>query len=257
VEHIGEGVEHLLHELSVLSINGHEVPASGFVLTNYAFFLIIASVVTLTFFLLGARRVKFRPESRYGNLMEMGVEFVRDNLIADIMGSRGLKYLPFIGTVFFFVLFNNLIGLIPGSKPGTGTMGTTVTWAIVVFVTYHGIGIKNNGLVGYIKHFWPKGVWPPLAAFVALLEIISDFIRPLTLSVRLFANMYAGHIMLGIFSLFTVILFEATGAMKIAAVLPIALQVALYALELFVAVIQAYIFAVLTAVYINGALGSH
>ncbi len=257
MDKIGEGVEHLLHELSVLSINGHEVPSSGFVLTNYGFFLIIASLVTLAFFLLGARRVKLRPDSRYGSLVEAGVEFVRDNLIGDIMGKAGQKYLTFVGTVFFFVLFNNLIGLIPGSKPGTGTMGTTVTWALVVFVTYHAIGIKKHGFFGYLKHYWPKGVWAPLAAFVALLEIISDFIRPLTLSVRLFANMYAGHIMLGIFSIFAALMFEASGVMKVVAILPIALQVALYALELFVAVIQAYIFAVLTAVYINGALGSH
>jgi len=255
VDKIGEGVAELLHELSVLPLNGgHEVTQTHFTLTNYSLFLLIAAVVTLTFFIVGARRVKLVPEGRFGTVIEFGVEFVRNNLITDIMGKEGLKYLPFLGTVFFFVLFNNLIGLIPGAKPGTGTMGTTVTWAVVVFIVYNAIGIKKSGLVGYLKHFWPKGVAWPLAAFVALLEVISHFIRPLTLSVRLFANMYAGHVMLGIFSIFTALLLEASGAMKIAAALPFILQVVMYAFEVFVAFLQAYIFAVLTAVYIGGAL---
>ena len=257
MEKIGEGVAELLHELSVLSLSGKELQAGEWTLTNYMFFLLIAVVVTMVFLMVGSRKVKLVPTSRLGSLMEMGVEFVRDSLCADVMGQEGVRYLPFIGSVFFLVLFNNLIGLLPGFKPGTGTMGTTVAWALMVFVVYNGIGIKKHGLFGYLKSFWPKGIMAPLAAFVALLEIISQLVRPLTLSVRLYANMYAGHVILGIFSIFAALMLEASGIMKIAAVLPIAIQAVLYALELFVAVIQAYIFAVLTAVYINGALHTH
>ena len=257
MEKIGEGVEHLLHELSVLSVSGGEVGQSEFVLTNYMFWLLIAIAVTGVFLVIAARRVALVPNSRLGSVVEMGVEFVRDTLCVDVMGPEGAKYLNFIGAIFFLVLFNNLIGLIPGAKPGTGTMGTTVTWALMVFVVYNGIGIKKHGLFGYLKSFWPKGIMAPLAAFVALLEVISQLVRPLTLSVRLYANMYAGHVILGIFSIFGAMFLEASGIMKIAAVLPIAIQAILYALELFVAVIQAYIFAVLTAVYINGALHTH
>lgn len=257
MEKIAEGVEHLLHELSVLSLSGHEVHPGEFVLTNYMFFLLIAFVVTMAFLLIGSRKVALVPESRFGNLVEAGVEFVRDSLCVDIMGKEGARYVPFVGTVFFFVLFNNLIGLIPGAKPGTGTMGTTVTWAVMVFVVYNAIGIRKHGLVGYLKSFWPKGIMAPLAAFVALLEVISQMVRPLTLSIRLYANMYAGHVILGIFSIFGALFLEASGIMKVAALLPIAVQAVLYALELFVAIIQSYIFAVLTAVYINGALHTH
>ncbi len=257
MEMIGKGVEELLHELSVLSISGHAVEPGSFVLTNYAFFLLIAFAITVVFFMVGVRKVSLVPNSRLGSMVEMGVEFVRDSLCIESMGPEGKKYVPFIGTIFFFVLFNNLMGLIPGFKPGTGSMGITVTWAVLVFVVYNAIGIKKHGAWGYLKSFWPKGVWAPIAAFVMLLEIVSQMVRPLTLSVRLYANMYAGHVVLGIFSIFTAMLLEASGVLKIMAILPVALQIVLYALELFVAVIQAYIFAVLTSVYIGGAINTH
>jgi len=254
VDQISVGVTKLLEELSVQSLSGQKVTETQMTLTNYSFFLIIAAVVTIVVVLYAVSKVKLVPESRVGSAMESAVEFVRDGLIVDIMGKEGIKYLPFIGTVFFFVLFNNFIGLIPGFKPGTGTMGTTVAWALIVFVMYHSIGIKKNGFFPYLKHYVPKGVNIGMGLFIGLLELISDFIRPLTLSVRLFANMYAGHITLGIFSVFTVLLLEASGAVKAIAILPLALQIVMYGFEVFVAFLQAYIFSILTAVYIGGAL---
>ncbi len=231
---------------------------TGLPLTNYGFFLLIAFTVTLVFFLIASRKVAMVPKG-IGNVAEAGVEFVRDNIVMDVIGPEGKPYLPFILTVFFFVLFNNLIGLIPGFKPGTGTMGTTVAWAVMVFLVYNWIGISKHGAWGYLKSFYPKGVVAPLAVFVMLLELISHFIRPLTLSVRLFANMFAGHVILGIFGIFTVILFEASVAGKVMTLLPVAMQIIMYAFELFVAFIQAYVFAILTSVYISGAIhaGEH
>jgi F-type H+-transporting ATPase subunit a len=251
VSGLGEKVNELLFELG-----SQKIP--GLPLSNYMFFLLIAFVVTLVFFLIASRRLSMVPKG-IGNVAEMGMEFIRDNVVVDVMGPEGKGYLPFIATIFFFILFNNLIGLIPGFKPGTGTMGTTVTWALVVFIVYNAIGIRKHGAWGYLKSFYPPGVVWPLAVFVMLLELISHFIRPLTLSVRLFANMFAGHVILGIFSIFTVLLFEAPGVAKLMGLLPIAMQIVMYAFELFVAFIQAYVFAILTAVYIGGALhaGEH
>ncbi len=248
---LGEKVNELLFELG-----SHKIP--GLPLTNYMFFLLIAFVLTLVFFLVASRRLSMVPKG-IGNVAEMGLEFIRDNVVVDVMGPEGKGFLPFIGTIFFFILFNNLIGLIPGFKPGTGTMGTTVTWALVVFIVYNAIGIRKHGAWGYLKSFYPPGVVWPLAVFVMILELISHFIRPLTLSVRLFANMFAGHVILGIFSIFTVLLFQAPGVAKVMGLLPIAMQIVMYAFELFVAFIQAYVFAILTAVYIGGALhaGEH
>lgn len=251
MEGLGEQVNVLLEELMVHRISG--VP-----LTNYGFFLLFALVVTITFFLYASRKVKMVPTG-VGNVVELGVEFVRDNIVMDVIGPKGKPYLPFILSIFFFILFNNLIGLIPGFKPGTGTMGTTVTWAVMVFLVYNWIGIKKHGAWGYLKSFYPPGVVAPLAVFVMLLEIISHIIRPLTLSVRLFANMFAGHVILGIFGIFTVLLFQGAAVGKIMAILPLGMQIIMYAFELFVAFIQAYVFAILTAVYISGAIhaGEH
>lgn len=252
---MAEKLGHLLHELSVLPLS----EGAGFSLTNYTFWLIIGTVLLLAFWVIASRKVKLVPEG-IGNLAEAGVEFVRNGICIDIMGPEGKKYFPFIGTIFFFVLFNNLLGNIPPALPGTGTVGTTFTWAIVVFIVYNAIGIKKVGLGRYMKSFIPSGTPAWLAPLIFVIEIISHLLRPFTLGVRLFANMYAGHIMLGVFAIFMALALEhftAVGAL----VLPLSfiMQILLRAFELFVAVLQAYIFSILTAVYIQGALhaGEH
>jgi F-type H+-transporting ATPase subunit a len=252
---MAEKLGHLLHELSVLPLSEH----AAFSLTNYTFWLIIGVLLLLVFAIVASRKAALVP-SGVGNLFESGVEFVRNGICVDIMGPEGRKYFPFIGTMFFFVLFNNLLGNIPPALPGTGTVGTTFTWAIIVFLVYNAIGIKKVGLGHYIKSFIPSGTPMWLAPLIFAIEIISHLLRPFTLGVRLFANMYAGHIMLGVFAIFMAMALEhftAVGAL----VLPLSflMQVILRAFELFVAVLQAYIFSILTAVYINGALhaGEH
>lgn len=250
-------IEELLHELSVRPLSGGE--ATGFALTNYTFWLIIAVVLLLAFFAVASRKVKLVP-SGIGNVAEMGVEFVRNGVCVDVMGPEGKKYFPFLGTIFFFVLFNNLLGNIPPALPGTGTVGTTFTWAIIVFIVYNAIGIKKIGLLPYIKSFVPQGTPLWLAPLIFLLEFISHILRPFTLGIRLFANMYAGHIMLGVFAIFVSVFLENFSPVSIA-VVPLAflMQVILRVFELLVAVLQAYIFTILTAVYIDGALhaGEH
>jgi F-type H+-transporting ATPase subunit a len=266
VEGLGHAVEELLHHLEVQPITerGFEnAIEGGFYLTNYAFFLLIAFFATLLFFIIAARRVKLVP-SGVSAIAEAGVEFI-ENLCVEVIGEKhGRQYLPLIGTLFFFILFNNLIGLIPGSLPGTGTMGVTATWAVLVFIIYNWIGFKRNGFMGYLKSFVPSGVRSmplaariPLGGFIWLLEFVSHLLRPLTLAVRLFANMYAGHLILGIFGIFVVLAIEALSSSPIVASvsggLSFVMLTLMYAFEVFVAFIQAYVFAILTAAYIGGA----
>jgi F-type H+-transporting ATPase subunit a len=255
---LGEMVKSLLHELSVLPAFGGEqlkglAPAQALVMTNYTFFLLVALVLTMLFFTIASRRVSLVPKG-ISNAAEALVEFVRDSICVDVIGPEGAKYFPFIGTVFFFILFNNLVGLIPGSKPGTGTFSVTLTWGLFVFILYTTIGIRKHGLWKYLKSFLPSGVPKVLAPLVYVLELLSNLIRPLTLAIRLFANMFAGHIILGIFAIFVVAAVEAQQAIGLlTGTLSWVMIVIMFAFELFVAFIQAYVFSILTAVYIAGA----
>jgi F-type H+-transporting ATPase subunit a len=260
VENLGPAVTKLLEELNPFAVfgaapaHGGELAKNAVVLTNYSFFLIVAVALTALLFFLASRKMSMVPKG-LGNAGEWGVEFVRNNIVLDVMGSEGLAYLPFIVTVFFAVLFNNFLGLIPGFKPGTGTLGTTFAWGIMVFVVYNWIGFRKNGFVGYLKSFLPSGTPWWLIPLIYPLEVISHFLRPFTLGVRLYANMYAGHIVLGVFGIFVVMVFEqiTVGGIVVGA-LSLAMQIVMYAFEVFVAFIQAYVFAILTAVYMNGAL---
>lgn len=247
MENLGEMVSELLHELAPRYIEGTAV-------TQYMLFLIGSIVLTAVFFLVVRSKVALVPKG-IGNLGEMGVEFVRNNIVVDVMGEQGLKYLPFVVTIFFAVLFNNFVGLIPGMKPGTGTLGTTLTWGLIVFIVYNAIGFQKNGFFGYLKSFLPSGTPLFLAPFIYLLEVISHFLRPFTLGVRLYANMYAGHIVLGVFAIFVdIAIHNLTAVSAVVGTMSLGMQIIMYAFEVFVAFIQAYVFAILTAVYISGAL---
>jgi F-type H+-transporting ATPase subunit a len=251
---LGPAVRELLDELNPFAVLGSGAGKNAVILTNYMVFLIVAVTLTAVFFLIASRKLTLVPKG-IGNVGEWGVEFVRNNIVLDVMGSEGVKYLPFIVTVFFAVLFNNFLGLIPGLKPGTGTLGTTFAWGIMVFVIYNWIGVRKNGLGGYLKSFLPSGTPWWLIWLIYPLEVISHFLRPFTLGVRLYANMYAGHIVLGIFAIFVVMAAVALGPVTaVVGTLSLVMQIIMYAFEVFVAFIQAYVFAILTAVYINGAL---
>ena len=265
MENLGPEVTKLLEELNPFAVfgqgaaHGQELAKNAAVLTNYSFFLIIAIALTAVFFFVVSKKMSLVPKG-VGNIGEWGVEFVRNNIVIDVMGSEGVKFLPFIVTVFFAVLFNNFLGLIPGVKPGTGTLGTTFGWGIMVFVIYNWIGFKKSGFVGYMKSFLPSGTPWWLVPLIYPLEIISHFLRPFTLGVRLYANMYAGHIVLGVFGIFVLMVAkDITLVGVVVGSLSLLMQIVMYAFEVFVAFIQAYVFAILTAVYMNGALhaGEH
>ncbi len=254
MQNMGSAVTTLLDELNPFAVFGSGTGKNAVVLTNYMVFLLIAIALTAIFFLIASRKLSLVPKG-VGNLGEWGVEFVRNNIVLDVMGSEGIRYLPFIATVFFAVLFNDFLGLIPGLKPGTGTLGTTFAWGIMVFVVYNWIGFRKNGFLGYLKSFLPSGTPWWLVWLIYPLEVISHFLRPFTLGVRLYANMYAGHIVLGIFGIFVVMAAAALSPVSaVVGTLSLAMQIVMYAFEVFVAFIQAYVFSILTAVYLNGAL---
>ena len=270
LSHLPAAVEELLHFLGTQSASGQPYGPTEFVLTNYLFFLFISIVLLSIVIFIAVRKLSLVPNHKLSNAVEALAQFVRDDIATAMIGHQGPKYFPFLATVFFFILMNNILGLIPGCKPGTGTMGVTVALSTAVFIFFNAAGFKSQGFWGYIKSFAPKGVPFPINLIVWAIEVFSALLRIFTLAVRLFANMYAGHIILGIFAILTALFVEplieaiatghGVGGAAVAA-LPalgwLTLMTALYALEVLVAFVQAYVFTILSAVYIGAAVQEH
>jgi len=270
LDQLPEKVNELLGVLGTQNVNGHPYGPTEFVLTNYIFFLFLAIILLSILIFIAVRNLKMVPDHKLSNAVEALAEFVRNDIAVAMIGNDGAKYFPFLATMFFFILMNNVLGLIPGCKPGTGTMGVTVALSTTVFIFFNAVGFKAQGLWGYIKSFSPAGVPFPINLVVWAIEVFSAFLRVFTLAVRLFANMYAGHIILGIFAILTALFVEplivaietghgiggaAVGALP--AIGWLALMTALYVLEVVVAGVQAYVFTVLSAVYIGAAAHEH
>jgi F-type H+-transporting ATPase subunit a len=215
----------------------------------------LAVALTFVFFLLAARNATTGlVPSGVQNVAEAVVDFVRNDVILQAMGPDGMRFLPFLVTVFTFVFVGNVFGIIPGIQmPVNARMAIPMFLALVVWVTYNVVGIAKQGLFGYFKNILvPPGVPLGLLPLVGLIEFVSTiFVRPFSLAVRLFANMLAGHLLLVSFAVLASALFDST---KLGAVVPGGLLVALTGFELLVAVLQAYIFVILTAVFIGGAM---
>jgi F-type H+-transporting ATPase subunit a len=202
----------------------------------------------------GAERVPGRMQSAAEMLYEFVASTVRDNLDD---GKEGKRFFPLVFALFTFVLVCNLLGMIPGFFTVTSHLVITAALAVLVIGVVIAYGFYNHG-VGFMKLFVPSGVSPFLLPLLVPIEIISFVSRPVSLAVRLFANMLAGHIALKIFAGFVATMLSAALAWKVLAVLPLGLTVALSALELLVAFLQAYVFAVLTCVYLSDAVhGAH
>ncbi|MBS3908082.1 MAG: F0F1 ATP synthase subunit A [Actinobacteria bacterium] len=187
---------------------------------------------------------------RLRNFIEAMVQFVKVDIVeANIGTHEGKKWLPFIGALFFLILFSNLLGLIPGSNSPTSNINMTATLAIIVFLTFVGAGMVKQGPFAYMKNLAPHGMPGWLYVILYPLEIFSQLAKPLSLALRLFANLLAGHIL--ILSLLALIIMSGS---IIVAPIPFAFSIIMYAFEIFVAFIQAYIFAVLSAIYIGAAI---
>jgi len=215
--------------------------------TNSALFMVLAVAAACALLLFGMRRRALVP-GRWQSVSEMLYELVA-GMIRENAGTEGMKYFPFIFTLFLFVLFGNVLGMIPGTFTFTSHIIVTFALAFVVFLGVTVIGFARHG-AGYLRMFFPHGA--PLWTGVILIpvEIISYLSRPISLSVRLFANMTVGHVLLHVIAGFVV-------ALGIAGIIPFLFLVPLNLLELFIAVLQAYIFTILTCVYLHDALHLH
>ncbi len=227
-----------------------------FSLTNSGLYMLLAVALSCLIVTIAARGGSGVP-GRLQSLAEMGYEFVA-GMLRSAAGEGGMRFFPMVFSIFFFILIGNVIGLIPYSFTITSQIVITAALALLVFFTVVVVGLKDHGL-RFFGLFVPSGVPIYILPLVVAIEVFSFFVRPVSHSVRLFANMLAGHITLNVFGAFVVMLLGAGAAMKAVAVLPFAMIIGLYALELLVAFLQAYVFAMLTCMYLNDALhpGGH
>jgi F-type H+-transporting ATPase subunit a len=234
-----------IHRLVPLQIGGWDVS-----FTNSSLFMLLAVVLTVGFYIVATQSRSLVP-TRLQSLAEISYEFVA-NMLRDSIGKEGMKYFPFVFSLFMFIFFCNMLGMIPGAFTVTSHIIVTAALAAIVFLTVLVIGFAKNGL-RFFKLFVPSGVPIYILPLVTLIEIISFLSRPVSHSVRLFANMLAGHITLKVFGGFVVMLLGA-GSFAVLSPLPLIAAVALTALEFLVAFLQAYVFTMLTCMYLNDAL---
>ena len=216
--------------------------------TNASLFMIISAITILFLLFLGTKKKLLIP-SKTQFITEMSYTFIA-KMINDTAGSGAKSFFPFIFTLFMFVLFCNMIGMLPYSFTVTSHIIVTFMLAATVFIGVTIIGFIKHG-IKYLELFVPKGVPIILLPLIIVIEIISYLSRPVSLSVRLFANMMAGHTMLKVFGGFVISLGLLGGW------LPLSFSVALIGLEILVAFLQAYVFAILTCIYLNDALNLH
>ena len=220
--------------------------------------LVLAALMVFGFFWLAARRQQMVP-GRLQYVGEVGYGFVRNSLGRDILGSRDfMRFVPYLFALFFFILLNNFFGSIPGLQfPTMSRAGFVYTLALVSWLIYNGVGIRKHGFLGYLKlQSVPAGVKGPILALLVPLEFLSNIVvRPVTLALRLFANMLAGHLLLILFALGgEYLLLEGAALVKPVGILAWLMFVAISFLELLIQFLQAYVFVLLNAMYIQGAL---
>lgn len=219
--------------------------------TISSMWMVLVTLALTIFFLGGTRKGELVP-SRWQLVVEMSYTFIA-NLVKDNVGREGKSYFPFVFTLFFFILGLNLAGMIPYSFTVTSHIAFNLAIAMFVFLGVTVVGFAKHGL-GYLKLFLPSGVPAAMIPLIVPIEIISYFIRPVSLSVRLFANMMAGHIMMKVFAGFIISMSAAGVFGAVAAVAPFAINVMLTGLEILIAFLQAYVFAILTCIYLNDAM---
>lgn len=215
----------------------------------------LSAIIVFAFFYAAGRKQALVPRG-VQNAGEAVVNFVEDGIVLQTMGPDGLPWVPFLTTLFSFIFVSNVWEIIPFVQmPVTARIALPAFLAILVWVLYNGVGIKHQGFFGYLKSsLFPPGVPWPLYILVTPIELITTFlVRPFSLAVRLFANLLAGHLLLVTFAVLTAALFTAD-ALYIGAALPFAALIALTAFELLVAVLQAFVFTILAAVYIGGSM---
>ena len=238
-----------MHQFEVYRIGPEIILGSlNLSFTNASLFMVISATLILILLFIGTKKNLLVP-SKMQLISEMSYTFVA-KMINDTAGSNAKPFFPFIFTIFMFVLFCNMVGMLPYSFTVTSHIIVTFVLAGIVFVGVTVIGFIKHG-IKYLNLFVPKGVPVVLLPLIVIIEIISYLSRPISLSVRLFANMMAGHTMLKVFGGFVISLGILGGW------LPLSFSIALTGLEILVAFLQAYVFAILTCIYLNDALNLH
>lgn len=216
-------------------------------ISNATLWFAVAILATVVLLVLGTRARGMVP-TKSQSIAEIIYGFVH-KMVEDICGKEGLKYFPYIMAIFMFTLTANVVGLLPWSFTTTSHLWVTATLAIIIFVAITAIGFAKNGM-SYFGLLWVSSAPGFLRPVLFVIELISYFVRPVSHSIRLMGNMMAGHAVIKVFAGFA-------GAMGLGAVIPIFGIVAIYGLEMMVVVIQAYVFTILTCVYLNDALHPH
>lgn len=240
-----------LHQFQITPIIPIEMGGYDISFTNSALWMTLAVAATTILMVVSMRQKALVP-GRLQNIGEILYEFI-SNMVQDTIGREGRKYFPFVFSIFMIVLMGNLLGMVPYSFTYTSHIIVTGVLAMVVFIGATVIGFAKHGL-HFFSLFIPKGLPILLLPLIFCIELLSYLSRPVSLSVRLFANMMAGHTMMKIFAGFCVSLLSVA---SVASILPLFVNVALVGFEILVAFIQAYVFAILTCVYLKDGIELH
>ncbi len=244
-----------LKQFAVKKIVPLDIAGIDISFTNASLFMVLATVFILLFHGLAVHKAKIVP-SRLQSAVELLYEFIAQ-MLKENAGQQGLKYFPFVFSLFLFVLVGNLLGLVPYGFTFTSHIIVTFALAFTVFILVTFIGLYNHGWK-FFRLFFPEGTPLVVAPILIPVEIIAYFARPVTLAVRLFANMLAGHVILKVFAGFTIMLGAVGGVFGVAGgAAPIIMNVVFTAFEIFVAFIQAYVFTILTCLYLHDAIHLH
>lgn len=236
-----------LHQFEIVPLVPIEIGGLDLSFSNSSLWMLITIAAITVFFVLATGGRELVP-GRLQSVAEMFYETIA-NMVRDNVGTEGRRYFPFIFSLFLFVLFGNTLGVIPSSFTFTSHIAVTFFMAFVIFIAVTVIGFARHG-AGYLRMFFPHGAPLWTAVILVPIELISYLSRPVSLSMRLFANMMAGHILLKVFSGFVLL-------MGFFGIVPMAALIGITALELLVAVLQAYIFTILTCVYLHDAIHMH
>jgi F-type H+-transporting ATPase subunit a len=252
-EHGGEtGVGFMLHHIMARPlIKLPTVAGVDLTITNHTLMMWIVSLLLILAFGLSFRRKGLVAKGRLANALEALVLYIRDNVLRPNLGHEGKPYESYLLTAFFFVLLCNLLGLVPYAATATGNIGVTAGLAIMTLITVLIAGIRKHGLFGYLKHFMPHGIPWWLGFVMVPVEVMSLITKHFALTIRLFANMIAGH--LTILSLMSIIFIFKSAYI---APFPFAIMVFSSILEILIAFIQAYVFTILSSVFIGASLAS-
>jgi F-type H+-transporting ATPase subunit a len=256
-DHAGDAADHAaaaaghfnpMHQFEIKRLLPIEIGGIDASFTNAALFMVITVALVSGFLLASTSRRALVP-GRLQSISELAYEFIA-KMVRDTVGERGAKFFPLVFSLFMFVLVANMLGMVPYSFTVTSHIFVTFALAAFVFIGVTVLGFVRHG-VGFLRFFVPSGIPVALLPLLVVIEVISYLTRPVSLSVRLFANMMAGHTMLKVFGGFVVSMGIIGG------VLPLAFMVAFTALEVLVAFLQAFVFAVLSCIYLNDALHMH